>query len=119
NRIYEHKLLRRILQPHQIKKLAAYIQKNVGGFIGNICLGFFLGYAKLIGDFFGLPFDIRHITISTAYFAFGAENLNNNLVLADWIGVSIGVIGIGFFNFLVSFGLAFYVAISSRKISVS
>jgi site-specific recombinase len=119
NRIYEHKRLKKILKPQQISKLSKYVQKNLGGYIGNICLGFFLGYAKLIGDFFGLPFDIRHITISTAYYAFGAENLNNNLVLADWIGITIGVIGIGFFNFIISFGLAFYVAINSRNVPVT
>ncbi len=119
NRIHEHRQLKKILKPKQLQRFAKYTQKNLGGYIGNICLGFFLGYAKLIGDFFGIPFDIRHITISTAYYGFGAETLSQHLVLADYIGITIGVLGIGFFNFMVSFGLAFYVAISSRNISVS
>jgi len=118
-RIKEHPGLRKFIKPHKLARMGDYIQQNLGGIIGNISLGFMLGYAKLIGEFFGLPFDIRHITISTAYFAFGVEGLDNQLSAWEWIWTSIGVIGIGFFNFLVSFSLAFYVALRSRSISLS
>lgn len=115
-RIREHPLLRRILNGHRRDALARYIDHNLGGFAGNICLGFFLAFAPLLGKTFGLPFDIRHITISTASFGFGLYGLDNQVPLPELITVIIGVLGIGFFNFLSSFSLAFAVAIRSRNV---
>lgn len=119
SRMKEHTGLRKIMSGKSLSSTSDFLVKNLGGITGNICLGFMLGYAKLIGEFFGLPFDIRHITISTAYFAFGVDGLDNHLSTFDWIWTTIGVIGIGFFNFLVSFSLAFYVAVRSRNVPIS
>lgn len=118
-RIKEHAGLRKILSGKTLSRSSDFIVSNLGGIIGNISLGFMLGYAKLIGEFFGIPFDIRHITISTAYFAFGVDGLANRLSTYDWIWTTIGVIGIGFFNFLISFSLAFYVAVRSRNVPLT
>jgi site-specific recombinase len=118
-RMKEHPGLRKLFNGAVLSRFSDFLMKNMGGIVGNIALGFMLGYAKMIGEFFGIPFDIRHITISTAYFAFGVDGLGNNLSAYDWIWTAIGVIGIGFFNFLISFGLAFYVAIRSRNVPVS
>lgn len=118
-RIKDHPKLRRRLKPQRVNKFADYIVRNLGGLVGNILLGFLLGYADLIGDFFGAPIDIRHITISTAYFGFVVEELNNALSTYNWIWTAIGVIGVGFFNFIISFSMAFYVAIRSRGLSLN
>lgn len=115
-RLKEHAGLRKLLKANTLNKVADFLVKNLGGIVGNVSLGFMLGYAKLIGEFFGIPFDIRHITISTAYFGFGLNGLENHLSAYDWIWTTIGVIGIGFFNFFVSFSLAFYVAVRSRNV---
>lgn len=117
-RLYEHRTLRMFFNRHKLKTIADYVNRNLGGIIGNIALGFMLGYAKFFGELFGIPFDIRHITISTAYFGFGLEGLENQVALYDIMWTTIGVIGIGFFNFLISFGLAFTVAMRSRNISL-
>jgi site-specific recombinase len=117
-RIREHPLLRRTMRGEKRHKVAEYIDQNLGGLTGNIFLGFALGFAPLIGHIFGIPFDIRHITISTAQFAFGLYGLNNQVPVAELITVIIGVLGIGFFNFLLSFGLAFMVAMRSRGMRV-
>lgn len=115
-RIREHPALKRLFKGEKRNKIAAYIDENLGGFAGNAALGFFLGFAPLIGVSLGIPFDIRHITISTANFAFGLCGLDNAVSRYELIVVIIGVLGIGFFNFLVSFGLAFWVAVRSRGI---
>jgi site-specific recombinase len=117
-RLKEHSGLRKIYSGKTLSRMSDFMVRNLGGIIGNIALGFMLGYAKLIGDFFGIPFDIRHITISTAYFAFGVDSLGNHAGAYDWIWTTIGVIGIGFFNFLISFSLAFYVAVRSRNVGL-
>jgi len=118
-RIKEHQGLRRLFKGSTLNGVSDFVVRNLGGIMGNVALGFMLGYAKLVGEFFGIPFDIRHITISTAYFAFGVDGLENHLSAYDWIWTTIGVIGIGFFNFLISFSLAFYVAVRSRGVALS
>ncbi len=117
-RIRAHPALKMLFKPERRNRIAAYIDENLGGFAGNIALGFFLGFAPLIGKSLGIPFDIRHITISTANFAFGLQGLNNNLPVMELLVVIIGVLGIGFLNFLVSFGLAFWVAMRSRGMQI-
>ncbi len=118
-RIKEHAGLRKLLSGKKLSRFSDFMVANLGGILGNVSLGFMLGYAKLVGEFFGIPFDIRHITISTAYFAFGVDALDNTLSRFDWIWTTIGVIGVGFFNFLISFSLAFYVAVRSRNVSLN
>ncbi|MBO9593161.1 MAG: hypothetical protein J7599_09635 [Niabella sp.] len=98
---------------------AGFIEKNAGAYAGNISLGFFLGMAANVGKIFGVPFDIRHITISSGNMAIGVYGLGIRAVPAHYLlAVFLGVLGIGFFNFLVSFSLAFFVAVKSRGIQL-
>ena len=84
--------------------------------VGNISLGVFLGMAGFIGKAFGIPFDIRHVTISAANVAIGFFGLDHNVTASEIGYTLLGVFGIGFLNFAVSFGLAFFVAVKSRGI---
>jgi site-specific recombinase len=52
-------------------RIIHYLENNLGSLIGNISLGFFLGMAGIFGKSLGIPFDIRHITISAANTAIG------------------------------------------------
>jgi site-specific recombinase len=97
-------------------RILDYVENNLGPLIGNISLGFFLGMAGFIGQVFGIPFDIRHITISASNTAIGFFGLDQMVSTKEILYTVIGVLGIGFFNFAVSFGLAFIVAVKSRGI---
>lgn len=97
-------------------KIIHYIENNLGALIGNIALGFFLGMAGFFGKIFGIPFDIRHITISAANTAIGFFGMDNTISTKELWYTLIGVFSIGFLNFAVSFGLAFFVAVKSRGI---
>ncbi|MCF3109181.1 site-specific recombinase [Niabella sp. CC-SYL272] len=98
---------------------AGFIERNAGSYAGNISLGFFLGMAANVGKIFGVPFDIRHITISSGNMAIGVYGLGiGNIPTGYLVTVFLGVLGIGFFNFLVSFSLAFFVAVKSRGIQL-
>jgi site-specific recombinase len=97
-------------------KIVHYIENNLGALVGNIALGFFLGMAGFLGKTFGIPFDIRHITISAANTAIGFFGLDHAVTASELFYTIIGVGLIGFLNFAVSFGLAFYVAVKSRGI---
>lgn len=97
-------------------KVIRYIENNLGALIGNIALGFFLGMAGFLGKMFGIPFDIRHITISAANTAIGFFGLGHAVPAKEILYTLAGVFSIGFLNFAVSFGLAFFVAVKSRGI---
>lgn len=116
-RLTEHPVLRLSLPANRLQKIATYINEHGGSLAGNIALGFFLGMAGIAGKIFGIPFDIRHITISAANASIGAYGVGwehmNYRYLANTVA---GVLGIGFLNFLVSFSLAFFVAVRSRGI---
>ncbi len=98
------------------QKIIRYIENNSGALIGNIALGLFLGMAGFFGKIFGIPFDIRHITISAANAAIGFFGLDHAVPLKEIIYTVAGVFSIGFLNFAVSFSLAFIVAVKSRGI---
>jgi site-specific recombinase len=119
-RLTTHPILRLSLPADQLHRIARYIEKHAGSIIGNIALGFFLGMAGFIGEIFGIRFDIRHITISAGNTAIAAYGLGlNNIPRWYLLQVVIGVIGIGLLNFLVSFSLAFFVAVRSRGIRLN
>jgi site-specific recombinase len=96
-----------------------FIEKNAGTIIGNISLGFMLGMSSIVSKILGLPFDIRHITISAGNVSVAVYGLGiRNLPLGYLATIFLGVLAIGFFNFLISFSLAFVVAVKSRGVKL-
>jgi site-specific recombinase len=98
------------------KKIAAFIEKNSGAIIGNTILGLSLGMAGSIGKFIGIPFDIRHISISGGNFAI-ALGSDNAYKLDLIMSVFLGIILIGIINITSSFLISFIVACRSRSLS--
>ena len=115
-RLKKHPLLRKIFTPRGLIRFSNYINKNLGSLAGNFFFGIFLGFTATIGYFLGLPLDIRHITFSSGNFGIALYTLGSSLssydVWTSWLGIA----GIGFMNFIVSFGLAMFVAIKSRRV---
>jgi site-specific recombinase len=114
-RVKEHPLLRRVISKRALEKFASYIEHNLGALMGNIVLGFLLGMLPVVGKITGLPIDIRHVTIAAGGFAISAAQIWEYLSIDDVAVVLLGIFGVGFFNFLVSFGLALTLAMSSRR----
>jgi len=112
-----HRRLQRWLGPTRTRRLAHWLGKNIAGLTGNISLGFMLGLAPEIAGFFGLPLDVRHVTLSTgqATAAFAELGLDSLLQLST-LGLVVGILGIGVLNVAVSFGLALFVAIRARDV---
>ena len=117
-RIQLHPTLRHYLGERQLRWLVNTVEKKLGSIAGSVSLGFFLGMAAFIGNTFGLPFDIRHITISAGNTAIGYFGLEDPVSYRYLATVLLGVGLIGFLNFFVSFGFAFYVAVKSRGIKL-
>ena len=118
-RLQTHPLLRLSMRPERLRRLSDYVEKHAGSLIGNISLGFRLGMAGFIGEIFGSRFDIRHITISAGNVSLAVYGLGFAHVRTWYlVTVLLGVLGIGFLNFLVSFSLAFIVAVRSRGVRI-
>ncbi len=116
-RLQTHPILRMTMPEQRLKKLSNYVESHAGSLVGNIVLGFFLGMAGFVGEIFGIHFDIRHITISAGNTSLAAYGLGlNNIDPWYLVTVIAGVLGIGLLNFLVSFSLAFFVAVRSRGV---
>jgi site-specific recombinase len=100
------------------KKWAYFAERNLGAIIGNLFLGFCLGMAGNIGRFIGIPFDIRHVTISGGNFAVSLGSNSHKTYEIDLIvTVFAGVLLIGLINIASSFLISFVVACRSRSLS--
>ncbi|MDF0604380.1 site-specific recombinase [Neisseriaceae bacterium TC5R-5] len=116
-RIAEHPGIQRWLGAHRARKLGHYIEHNLGALAGNFYFGMFLGLTGTIGTILGLPLDIRHITFSAANLAFASVALDFQLPVKVMLLAGVGVALIGLTNLVVSFFLALWVALRSRKMS--
>jgi site-specific recombinase len=115
-RIEKHPRLLKRYSELKRKQIANFFERNLGAIIGNLFLGFCLGIAGNMGEFIGIPFDIRHITISAGNFSIAIANIEiNNLAFV--VTVFITVILIGLINIVVSFLISFILACNSRGLS--
>jgi site-specific recombinase len=118
-RLRDHPVFTHTLSPKSLNRVARFIQNSAGGFAGSIMLGLFFGVAGPLGKFLGVHFDIRHITIAAGNASIGLYGVGYNNLSGSYLAtVIIGVLLIGTINFLVSFSLAFFVAVKSRGIKL-
>ncbi len=99
------------------QRWGAWWRANISGFASNISLGFMLGIVPVVALFFGLPIEVRHVTLSTGQVAaaVGAEGLGIMASAPFWWCVA-GIAVTGVLNLTVSFLMAFRVALRSRGI---
>lgn len=93
---------------------------NISGLATNISLGLMLGIVPVVCAFFGLPIEVRHVTLSTGQLAAALGTLGS-AALHDrtfwWCVAAIPLTGA--LNLCVSFLLAFKVALRSRGIHLA
>ncbi len=120
DRLKKHPVLKVSMSAKRLDRLANYVEKHFGALMGSLALGFFLGFSGVMGKIFGVPFDIRHITIASGNTSIGLYGVGiDNVPPLFMLAVFFGVLGIGLFNFLISFSLAFFMAVKSRGIHLS
>ncbi|MBK1897177.1 recombinase [Chryseobacterium paridis] len=116
-RIAKNISIRKLFGVKFAKNLSKYYAKNWPGIVSNFWFGVFLGATAPVGLFFGLDLDIRHITFAAGNFAIGLYGKDFSVdSYTFWISF-FTVFLIGFFNFLVSFGLSMFLAFRSRKLN--
>ncbi len=101
-------------------RFARVVELSAGGAFGSIVFGLLLGLTPVIGNFFGAPLEIRHITISTATVVLGAfAQLHTGTLDTTELGWAVaGLAGIATMNFTVSFSLALAVALRARDVDL-
>ncbi|HQR45044.1 MAG TPA: gliding motility protein [Thermoanaerobaculia bacterium] len=93
----------------RMERLAASFRHNASGWATNVALGFLLGFAPAVGRFFGIPFDVRHVTLSTGTLALAAASLGEQWFFGGWFLRAIAGIGVMFvLNLSVAFSLSLF-----------
>ena len=110
------KWLQKLLGIARLDRVANYVENNLGALAGNFYFGCLLGGMSAIGILLGLPIDIRHIAFSSAFVGFSAVGLDFMLTWQAVAYVALGLALIALVNLAVSFSLALYVAMKSRKV---
>ncbi|MBK7659161.1 MAG: recombinase [Betaproteobacteria bacterium] len=102
--------------PSRMQRVAGFLSREIAGLTANISLGFMLGSVPVIFLFFGLPVEVRHVTLSSGQLAAAVVALGWGVVLTApfWLAVA-GIAVIGALNVGVSFALALNVAIGARE----
>ncbi|MEZ4813780.1 MAG: hypothetical protein R3A80_01045 [Bdellovibrionota bacterium] len=115
-----HRKLKAMLGPSRLQRWITLYQKHLSGWVGYISLGFLLGMSPKILGFFGIPLDVRHVTISSGTITLATASLGIDFLYHSqfWLAF-IGIFFIGIMNVSVSFFLAFWVALKSRRIKSS
>lgn len=114
--IEHHPRLIYVFGEHRTRFWANYLRKNIAGFAANISLGLLLGMSTPVGNFFGLPLDVRHVTLSTGTMAACCFSLGHEIFSQKefWLGVG-GLLSMAVLNLTVSFALALIVAIWAKE----
>ena len=99
------------------RKMSRIVKHNIGGWATSIVLGYLLGFAPVFGEFFGLPIDIRHVTLSSGTLAlaaarFGTGTLGNRWFLHAVVGIAV----IFVLNLFTSFTIAAFVALRAYDV---
>ena len=116
-RLHLHPGLLRLTSEDRAERLAAWVAPNLGGIVGNFVFGLLLGLTRVVGEFLGLPLDIRHVAFGAANVGYASGELGPAMHWPTLALATVGVLAIGLVNLLTSFGLALAVALRARQLS--
>jgi site-specific recombinase len=90
---------------------------NISGYGGSVALGVMLGMTPPLAAFFGLPLDVRHVTLSTGTLSL-ALSAGGVVVIGEsgTLAAMAGIVVIFVLNLGVSFALAMAVALRAREV---
>jgi site-specific recombinase len=98
------------------ERIAAYVEGNLGGLVGNFFFGFLLGTTALAGFLVGLPLDIRHIAFAAGNFGIALASNGGDTGLRIVVWSCVGIAAIGLANLTVSFALSLRLAFRARRV---
>lgn len=114
-----HRRLLRWFGPKGAARAGNLVARHLSGVVGYTMLGFLLGFMPVVFTFMGLHLEVRHVTLSAASLGLcAAEALSAGVwPWRDLAWALVGILGIGVFNFGVSFDLALRTARRARGLN--
>ena len=108
---------RRLFGEARMHRVSTYVGDNLGALTSNLAFGFLLGGTTILGVLLGLPIDVRHVALASAFI--GVSLVDLNFAPDHWLllWAVLGVAAIGVLNLTVSFALALKVALRSRQVA--
>lgn len=101
----------------RMKQAADWLERNLASWSTSIVLGYLLGFSPVVAKFFGIPLDVRHVTLSTGTLALAAARFGTSSFGHGWLWYAIAGIGITFvLNLSVSFSIASLVALRAYEV---
>jgi site-specific recombinase len=100
-----------------MQRVSKWIELNLAGWSTSVLLGFLLGFVPVVARFFGIPMDVRHVTLSTGTLALAAARYGTSSFGHDWFYYAVAGIGATFvLNLSVSFFIAAFVALHAYDV---
>jgi site-specific recombinase len=101
----------------RMEEIADWFHHNIAAWSTSISLGYLMGFTPVIAEFFGLPLNVRHVTLNTGMFAFAAASYGWPAFGQLWLYSAIVGIAIMFvMNLGVSFSIASSVALRAYDV---
>lgn len=99
-------------------RLAEWVRHHAAGSIGYIVLGFLLGTVPILVSLFGIPLEVRHVTLSAASLGYALDGLcfYGGLHRDEAVYSVLGVLLVGVLNIATSFALSFLLAVRARDV---
>jgi site-specific recombinase len=94
----------------RMRRFSEALARNASGWGTNVALGFLLGMTPALGRFFGLPLDVRHVTLSTGTLALAAADLQPDRLFSG--AVLRGAAGIAVM-FVLNLSVSFLLSLAS------
>jgi site-specific recombinase len=91
----------------RMQRLANWFENNIASWSTSIVLGYMMGFFPEVAHFFGLPLDIRHVTLNTGMLALSAARYGVSSFGHHWFYFAVAGIGI---TFVLNLGVSFAVA---------
>ena len=94
-----------------------YWQQHISGYAANISLGLMMGLVPPILGFFGIPFEVRHVTLVAGQLTAAVHELGASALHQPALGWALAGMAVsGLLNLAVSFTLAFRLALAAQNV---
>jgi site-specific recombinase len=110
--------IRAKLGPERAAKFANWVKHHAPGSVGYIVLGFLLGTVPILFELFGIPLEVRHVTLAAASLGYALDGswLYGQLHWQETLLALSGIGLVGLLNIVTSFVLSFLLAVRARNI---
>ena len=100
-----------------MRRVADWMERNLASWSTSIVLGYLLGFSPVVARFFGIPLDVRHVTLSTGTLALAAARFGTSSFGHGWLWFAVAGIALTFvLNLSVSFSIASLVALRAYNV---